>query len=250
MQDAASSQAQIKQGRSPAQGVSILIAGIALGWVLMMLTFWGASSHEIRQLEWLWTFFFYGVPIASILGLARIVHVRRRLYARGILHLVGFLVLVGGLLELHVWQINAFRAGNAIVEGRRLIIDRLGRSLLDYAEAHDGLLPRAQGWCDAIHEFFSPVLAEGDPQTPFNVAFNISVGGTRLADLPPTTVVLFETEGSRDVTGGQEGLKPFLDGQEFAFVLLPDGKVYKYWFKKNAVADPTTGTYKPIRWEP
>jgi len=41
-----------------------------------------------------------------------------------------------------------------------------------------------------------------------------------------------------------------VDGQKCAFVLLRDGKVYKYWFKKKAVADPTTGTYKPIRWEP
>lgn len=95
---------------------------------------------------------------------------------------------------------------------------QIGLALTMYAEAHDGRLPDADHWVDAVlpvwakaaqedKSGFDPVQLFRDPSAPegqrWNYAFNRALSGVKLADIPnpSATVMVFEsTTGTKNAS--------------------------------------------------
>ncbi len=93
---------------------------------------------------------------------------------------------------------------------------QIGLALVTYPETHDGRLPDADTWVDALLPWwkktaqpdgstFDPMLLFHDPSAPegqrWNYAFNRALSGAKLADItdPAATVLLFEsTAGTKN----------------------------------------------------
>ena len=81
-------------------------------------------------------------------------------------------------------------------------MERLSADLRQYCDQHTGCLP-VQKWCDALvraddisaDDLICPGrLAEGASYGECSYAMNVNVAGGNLSQLPPDTVVLFETD--------------------------------------------------------
>ncbi len=87
-----------------------------------------------------------------------------------------------------------------------------------YADASDGALPEAGNWCDALTPYVGgrttvfrsaadPNLGPGNSSS---YAFNSNVAGQKLTEVPPDTVLVFETEfaGWNSVGGPELAMHP------------------------------------------
>ncbi len=123
-------------------------------------------------------------------------------------------------------------------------LGRLAKVLSDYAEEHQGRLPDASVWCDAIklygagsvHDFQCP--QEAYARTAYRVlglpiytyrrptcwrstyGFNKHLSGARLEKVPNTVIVLFECADSWNFAGSSADIK-FRHGDR-AYVLFAD----------------------------
>jgi hypothetical protein len=115
-------------------------------------------------------------------------------------------------------------------------IRRVGGAIIEYAEAHNGVLPTASHWCDLILECDKNLSKDAfrhldEPNDLCGFAFNRMLGGLRLADVPGDTVLLFEAKGNWNLTGGIELLeKGETKRNSLILVFLADGTVAEYWF--------------------
>ncbi len=94
----------------------------------------------------------------------------------------------------------------------------LHEALSLYAERNEGRLPPVDNWCGAILGMAQELQQSPDYkgsmfQCPSSLetfessyGFNAELGGKKLADLPPETVMLFEINGGWNVSGGPESL--------------------------------------------
>jgi hypothetical protein len=91
----------------------------------------------------------------------------------------------------------------------------LGEALIKYANNHDGYLPDAEQWCDALLKD-SNTLKKDDFRHPkfeelglgtCNFAFNKNVSNMRLSDIPNDMILIFEADGSWNLAGGPELLQ-------------------------------------------
>lgn len=101
---------------------------------------------------------------------------------------------------------------------------QIGLALVTYPETHEGCLPSADDWVDAIlpqwknarqddGTTFDPTPLFRDPRAPegqrWNYAFNRALSGVKLADItdPATTVMLFEsTTGTKNAADTGQSL--------------------------------------------
>lgn len=127
---------------------------------------------------------------------------------------------------------------------------QIGLALTLYADAHEGRLPPAESWIDALipiwkdndpsfpaeNLFRDPLAPEGQP---WNYAFNSSLSGMRISDIkdPASTVLVFEsTKGIKNASdSGQSVPHPgrYHGGSYYAFAdghakWLPDGTALSY----------------------
>jgi hypothetical protein len=112
-----------------------------------------------------------------------------------------------------------------------------------YADENDGKCPPAVNWCDAIlnnvpgPDTFKCPQRRGERS---GYAFNAKLAGKTLSSIPPDTVLIFESDGGWNSTGGPESLvsRP------------PHGKSYVFCFADGSV-DRVDGDKLPqLRWEP
>ena len=181
--------------------------------------------------------------------------------SRGLLKL-SVLVVGGGLFWFCTLAIS-MSAWFSETRHRKELLWQVGMGVARYADEHAGQLPPAGQWCEKVWDAMEHreyTLKEdhfrftSDVPGDTHVGFNSAVSGRVLGDLPKSVVILFESNGAWNLAGGwemlQERRRTVRCYRDFVYVFLADGGVYQYWFGKNGVADPTTGTYKPIRWEP
>jgi len=87
-------------------------------------------------------------------------------------------------------------------------LENLGKAILIYANDNDDKYPSSSNWCDLLIEhtdvtkeqFICPLSF----WPVFSYGFNKNLDGLQVGDVPPNTVVLFEIEGGRNVSGGPE----------------------------------------------
>jgi hypothetical protein len=122
-------------------------------------------------------------------------------------------------------------------------MSHLGKAILVYVSDHDGKFPSAANWCDLLIEHggvdeeqfkcrdsFWPVFSYG---------FNKNLDGMRIDDVPPDTVVLFEIEGGRNISGGPELLVADKHDNSGSNILFAD-------FQIASVSKEHT---KDLKWE-
>lgn len=133
-------------------------------------------------------------------------------------------------------------------------LEILYSAFVTYAANHEGRLPPADGWCDAIRPYLPS--ANGDVENSFrcpsdaskdkglaSYAMNARLSNTLLSQLPKDTVLLFESQPGWNLSGGPEDL--FFENHRFwpdvydCGILHADGMAYLV--NKNRIP--------PLRWE-
>lgn len=112
-----------------------------------------------------------------------------------------------------------------------------------YADENDGKCPPAVNWCDAIVNNLPGPDAFKCPQRPgekSGFAFNAKLAGKTLSSIPPDTVLIFESDGGWNSTGGPETIvsRP------------PHGKSYVFGFADGSVRQVGRDELPQLRWEP
>jgi hypothetical protein len=145
-------------------------------------------------------------------------------------------------------------------------MELLAKELKKYAKNHNGYLPDANNWCDALMKE-NPELTPGNfrhPQPDFiglkgkcHIAFNKAIGGKLLKDISKDTVLLFEGDGDWNLNGTSDILNRGYGEKLFVRILFVDGSEDAYWFDKQAVrkfksefGGRASMYYEQPRWDP
>ena len=112
-----------------------------------------------------------------------------------------------------------------------------------YADENDGKCPPAVNWCDAILNNLPALESFKCPQRPeekSGFAFNAKLAGKTLSSIPPDTVLVFESSGGWNSTGGPTAVvsRP------------PHGKSTVFGFADGSVRQVDRGELPQLRWEP
>jgi hypothetical protein len=111
-----------------------------------------------------------------------------------------------------------------------------------YAADHNGQLPPAATWCDAIQSSVgSPKVFQcpSEPGRRYAYAFNVKLDGKKEGEIDPQTVWLFESDAGWNGTGGADSLKSHKHSSRSVSVALADGVLQ--------IQLSQLGT---LRWEP
>ena len=105
---------------------------------------------------------------------------------------------------------------------------QLGLAVRTYAVDHNGQLPPAATWCDAIQSRVgSPKVFQcpSEPERRCSYAFNAKLDGKKDSEINPQTVLLFESDAGWNGTGDADNLKPHSHSGRIVIVALADGAV-------------------------
>jgi len=115
----------------------------------------------------------------------------------------------------------------------------LGTSMLAYINENDGRFPSADNWCNLLLEHTKATaddfVCPASFWPSFSYGFNKNLDGLRIGEVPPETVVLFEIEGGRNISGGPELLVDDRHYGNLTNVLFADFHVA--FVKKERVKD-------------
>jgi hypothetical protein len=114
----------------------------------------------------------------------------------------------------------------------------IGDALLNYAQEHDGKLPHEDTWLDLLIEerlimdanlmiFTDGMIVcsgMGVPSGQTSFAMNTNLDSSRLDEISPNTVLLFEAKGAKNAHGGRGSLT-FDNHKNKATVLFVSGEV-------------------------
>jgi len=125
---------------------------------------------------------------------------------------LGLLALALALAGLVVFSIPSFQRVEIAARhaAGRSNLRQLAAAVEAYAAQHDGRLPPAEGWVEALGMYVADldaiVAAPGDPASGRVYAMNRALGGERLGAVraPSSTVLFFEVEPGSPESGGPE----------------------------------------------
>ncbi len=187
-----------------------------------------------------------GLPL-SIVALAKVSRSRGALKGKGLaiagICLSGFFllmlpVMLGVLIPAAVKAKRSGRSSDCVENVKAICLAaRL------HAEDNNGQYPAATNWCDAI----LPNLPNRDtlhcPSAPgrdCTYGLNRAVAGRTMWSIPPDLVMVFETAGGWNVTGGEGNLVP----------RSPHGNVSVIGFANGTVREVSEEDLITLRWEP
>ena len=156
----------------------------------------------------------------------------------GIMLLLGLPIMAGFLLPALAKAKQKAQFVNCVSNAKQA-----GLAVRLYADEHDGKCPPAVNWCDAI----VPSLPNADvlrcPQRrgeKSGFALNAKVAGRTLSSIPPDTVMLFESSGGWNSSGGAAEVvsRP------------PHGKSYVFCFADGSARQVPADELPTLRWEP
>ena len=147
-------------------------------------------------------------------------------------------VMLGVLLPLAAKAKRSARSGDCVENVKAICLAaRL------YAEDNNGQFPSATNWCDAI----LPNLPNRDtlhcPSAPgrdCTYGLNRAVAGRTMWSIPPDLVMVFETAGGWNVSGGEGNL----------VTLSPHGNVFVIGFANGTARPVSEEDLLTLRWEP
>jgi len=156
----------------------------------------------------------------------------------GIMLLVSLLIAAGMLLPALARLKQNAQSGNCDNNARQVAL-----AIRLYADENDGKCPPAVNWCDAILNNLPGPETFKCPQRraeKSGFAFNTKLAGKTLSSIPPDTVLIFESSGGWNSSGGPEALvsRP------------PHGKSYVFGFADGSVRQVSRDELPQLRWEP
>lgn len=188
--------------------------------------------------------------VLGIVGLAKINKSQGQLTGKGLAIagiIVSSLMLVFSLLILPALLLPALSKAQHKAQAINCInnVKQIGLAMILYADSNTNLPPAAT-WCDAIQSDLvstRPLLCpKADASQRCHYAFNANLDGLNLEKVsdPARTVLVFETDGGWNLSGGSELLpaKPRHDGT--VVVGFADGHVERL----------KTSQLDQLKWEP
>lgn len=165
----------------------------------------------------LFTFMITALPalICGIISLVKIGKSRGKLKGAGLavagiaIPSVAALFILPMMLAILMPALSKARiVAQRIVCGENLKI--IGHAVMVYAKDHNDTYPAAENWCDILiknynlspNQFHCPSSQAKEGQSSY--AININVAGKKISDIPPDTVLIFETMPGINPAGGPE----------------------------------------------
>jgi len=172
--------------------------------------------------------------ICGIVGLVKIGNSEGRLKGKG-LAIAGTVISFIGAIFLSLMILTLALAKMHSLAPRIMCssnLSSLHQALMVYAADHNGVYPSADNWCDAIFKNYNVVNANqfccpgSDAKVgQSSYAININVAGKKASEIPPDTVLLFETSPGVNPAGGPEILSTDNHRGNGCNVLFADGRV-------------------------
>jgi hypothetical protein len=189
--------------------------------------------------------------VGLILGIVSLVKVKKSNGALGGqgLALAGTIISAAFLLMLPIWAAMMLPA-LAKAKQRALTIQcvnntkQLALAVRIYSGDNNDHFPQATNWCDAIKTdvgsekvFQCPA---GDATERCHYAYNARLAGMEQKSINPSTVLLFETGGGWNVSGGPE----------LMLHASRHGRLYIVAFADGSVQQMTSSQLAGLRWNP
>ncbi|MHC4621359.1 MAG: hypothetical protein ACYTEQ_26760 [Planctomycetota bacterium] len=134
-------------------------------------------------------------------------------------------------------------------------IELLGDTLVELAKGpNHGRLPSHDSWAD---DFLAHQGRDASMDFVFSrhagyyckYAYNRNIADSNLLQLPPKTVLVFESDGPWNLSGGEDLLKARIIGK-YALAYTADSKLVKYYYQKDAYVDSETSQRIHVSWKP
>jgi prepilin-type processing-associated H-X9-DG protein len=158
--------------------------------------------------------------VGLVLGIVAIVQIEKSkgqvggkgLALAGTITSGAFLLLVPAMMAAMLLPALAKAKQRATMISCMSNVKQLNVGLMMYADANQDKLPSGAAWCDSVQQYTSAgttevfLCKEGKPGARSHYAFNAKLGGISTKDIsaPAQTVMIFETDGGWNVSGGKE----------------------------------------------
>jgi prepilin-type processing-associated H-X9-DG protein len=121
-------------------------------------------------------------------------------------------------------------------------LKQLALGLRMYANDNQDTFPTATTWCDSIQNYVNNPRVFQCSADNFGqratYALNVAIASKRTKAIPPNTVLLFESDGGWNVSGG------------FELILARHGNVVNVAFADGSVRQMSTSKLSTLRWTP
>jgi hypothetical protein len=176
--------------------------------------------------------------LAFLLGIAALIAIafnrkklrgtRYALYA--ILLSIPFLLITAGGICVARGRVEQAKIGY----GRQI-----SETLIRYAKDHNDYLPDANQWCDLLIEYHRQLPKDRFKYDPekyrfkydsskegvCNYAFNRSLSGLRLDNIPYKTVLVFESKGKWNLSGTEELFRKTPKKRQYVYIYTKDAEI-------------------------
>jgi prepilin-type processing-associated H-X9-DG protein len=108
---------------------------------------------------------------------------------------------------------------------------QLALAVIMYSNAHENTLPPAATWCDAIKSYtglenvFHCPAVDTSANSRCDYAFNAKLDGLKVSAVNPQTVLIFESDGGWNASGGPDSLVSRHINHRDSVVAFADGHV-------------------------
>lgn len=205
---------------------------------------------------------FAGAFMCALLSLVRIICNPQQY--KGVIITIFMLLLSCGpcVLIYGTFVAGRCRAERAKILSSEYNLKIIANTLEDYVAAHNGYLPESDKWCDALlaqanskctkKSFLHPMYCINGLKGNCHFAFNSNLSGVQLSSIPKDTVLVFESDGEWNLSGGPELLRKRYKKHGCISFLLTDFSLKDYWFDEKAIKTFENGklAYKKPRWRP
>jgi hypothetical protein len=240
-------------------------------WILCWIAYW--EFYILRSLFWLLYIIIIILVVIALVTLTKILIDWKKRKILNTIKLAIFMFVGVYLLGITFVYISTYRLRRATVNTGLIHIRNIGSALMEYIN-ENSQMPDANYWCDILKERNDGTYNYLNiPQTPgveCNFAFNKNLSNVPTSGLANNIVLLFETDGYLNLSGGPELInierakdKFFLfKNQRFIYILFTDRTIVKYRLNDGSVAKYETQNndfspyikkgrtpYSPLRWK-
>ncbi len=185
--------------------------------------------------------------VLGVVSLVRVNNSQGRLSGKGIA-IAGIAVSAFFLLLLPVWLAMSIPAFSKAKEKAQRVVcmnneKQLCLAAIMYASSNNDQLPPAATWCDALQANLGSPQVFQCPSAPgarCAFGFNSKLGGKKLAEVAPQTVMFFEAPGGWNQSGGPEA----------ALQAPPHDTFYNVGFVDGHVEAVQAARLRTLRWDP
>jgi hypothetical protein len=186
--------------------ISFMLAVLAFGSFHIFLWFYVRMQPSWKWFAGLIVLFSLASFLTGFVWLVRAITGKKALSIGHAFVIGGFLILAWILLVAPTTPVRTQRAKRAAISSR---LNRIHSAMQIYCNENGGRLPSAEQWADLLLEH-DKQLSVDDFRYPrgkygvFVFSLNRNIAGMRFADVSQDTVLVFECDGTWNLSGGPE----------------------------------------------